>query len=66
MNLMKGLLGAAIGASPGLILLLLAFFVIKGEWALTIAALGLFVTAVGAIAGFTVGWSRSARRSAVG
>ncbi len=59
MKFIKGMLGAAIGAAPGLILVLLAFFVIKGEWQLTIAAMGLMTLGVGSIAGFAVGWSRS-------
>jgi hypothetical protein len=62
MNLIKAILGAAIGATPGVILFLLVEFVIKGEWQLTIAVLGLMVLAMGSIAGFAVGWSRSAKK----
>ena len=62
MNLVNGILGAAIGAAPGVVLVLLAQFVIKGEMQLTIGAPGIVVAAVGSIVGFIVGWGRSARR----
>jgi hypothetical protein len=63
MNLLKGLLGAVIGAMPGIILVLLAQFVIEGEMQLTVGAPGFVIAALGAVAGFIVGWILSARKA---
>jgi hypothetical protein len=61
MKLVRGVLGAVIGAVPGVILVLLAQFVIEGEMQLTVGAPGILLAAVGGIAGFAVGWRRTAR-----
>jgi hypothetical protein len=58
MRFVNGLLGMVIGAVPGVILVLIAQFVIKGEWQLTIGAPGLVLAGVGAIVGFILGASR--------
>lgn len=58
----RGLLGAVIGAAPGLILVLLAQFVIDGEMQLTVGAPGILLAAGGAIAGFVVGAIRGTAR----
>ena len=61
MKPLRAIAGAAIGAAPGVILVLLAQFVIKGELQLTIGAPGILLTVIGAIAGFLVGWQTSPR-----
>ena len=51
-----------IGAVPGLILVLLAQFVIKGEMQLTVGAPGILLAIAGAIVGLIVGLARKSRR----
>lgn len=51
-----------IGAVPGLILVLLAQFVIKGEMQLTVGAPGILLAIAGAIIGFVIGLTRSSRK----
>jgi hypothetical protein len=47
-----------IGALPGVVLVLLAQYVIKGEMQLTIGAPGILLAVVGCVVGFLVGRSR--------
>ena len=58
MRLCRGVLGALLGVVPGVVLLLLATFVIEGEVQLTVGAAGVALAFGGAIAGFVVGLSR--------
>jgi len=55
----RGLLGAVIGAAPGAVVVLLAEFVIKGEWQLTIGAPGMMLAVIGAIVGAVVMLNKS-------
>ena len=55
MKPLRAIAGAAIGAMPGVILVLLAQFVIKGEMQLTVGAPGILLAVAGAVAGFAVG-----------
>ena len=61
MKPLRAIAGAAIGALPGVILVLLAQFVIKGEMQLTVGAPGIMLAVVGAVAGFAVGLRTSPR-----
>ncbi|HEX2259617.1 MAG TPA: hypothetical protein VHJ40_07725 [Actinomycetota bacterium] len=61
-RLMEGLRWGIVGAIPGLILVLLAQFVIEGEMQLTVGAPGTLLAIAGALVGFTVGLRRAARR----
>lgn len=61
MKVLGGIRGAAVGALPGIILVLLAQFVIKGEMQLTVGAPGIIIGVLGAIIGFVVGWGRVRR-----
>jgi hypothetical protein len=61
-NLGRGLLGAVIGAAPGAAVVLVAQFVIKGEWQLTIGAPGMMLAVFGAIVGAVVMLNKSAER----
>jgi len=61
MKFLAGLRGAAVGAVPGLVLVLLAQFVIKGEMQLTVGAPGIVLAVVGVVVGFAIGWSRATR-----
>lgn len=56
MRLERGLVGALIGVLPGLIMYLIAEFLIKGEWQLTIGAPGILIGICGAILGFALGF----------
>ncbi|RSM86857.1 hypothetical protein DMH04_11385 [Kibdelosporangium aridum] len=49
--------GAIYGVLPGVILVLLAHFVIIGEWQLTIGANGLAQAFIGLVAGAVVGYN---------
>lgn len=49
---------AVIGAVPGLVLVLLAQFVIKGEMQLTVGAPGLLLLPLGFVGGLLYGWFR--------
>jgi hypothetical protein len=60
-SLGRGVAGAVVGAVPGLILFLVAEFVIEGELQLTVGAPGIMLAVAGAVVGFVVGW-RSRRR----
>jgi hypothetical protein len=62
MKLGRALLGMVIGAVPGLILVLLAQFVIKGEMQLTVGAPGILLAIAGAVIGFVVGLMWRSRR----
>jgi hypothetical protein len=62
MRIWRGVLGAVIGAVPGLILVLLAEYVIEGEMQLTIGAPGFALAIGGALAGLVVGLSRRGRK----
>lgn len=62
MRIWRGLLWAVIGAIPGLILVLLAQFVIEGEMQLTVGAPGIMLAIVGALAGLILGLTRGARK----
>jgi hypothetical protein len=61
MKPLRAIAGAVIGATPGVILVLLAQFVIKGELQLTVGAPGILLAVAGAIAGFAVGLRTSPR-----
>ena len=61
MKPLRAIAGAAIGAMPGVVLVLLAQFVIKGEMQLTVGAPGIVLAVVGAVAGFVVGLRISPR-----
>jgi hypothetical protein len=54
----RAVAGAVVGALPGVILVLLAQFVINGEWQLTIGAPGILIAVFGAILGAFVGSRR--------
>jgi hypothetical protein len=58
MRIWRGFLGAVIGAVPGLILVLLAEYVIEGEMQLTVGAPGFLLAIAGAVAGLVVGLRR--------
>jgi hypothetical protein len=58
MRIWRGVLGAVIGAVPGLILVLLAEYVIEGEMQLTVGAPGFLLAIAGAVAGLVVGLRR--------
>jgi hypothetical protein len=58
MRFWRGVIGAIIGVTPGLILVLLAQFVIEGEWQLTVGAAGVLLGGGGAVVGFVLGLSR--------
>lgn len=58
MRFKRGLVGALIGVAPGLIMYLIAEFLIKGEWQLTIGAPGIVIGVAGAILGFALGVAR--------
>ena len=60
-HLTRALTFAAIGAAPGLVLVLLATFVIQGEMELTVGAPGILIALTGAGAGFVYGIRRPAR-----
>ena len=53
------LAGLVIGAAPGLILVLLAEFVIDGEMQLTVGAPGIILAVVGAVVGAVVAGLRA-------
>ncbi len=55
--------GMLIGATPGVLLVLLAEFVIDGEMQLTVGAPGLILAVVGAVAGLVVGSLRARPRN---
>jgi hypothetical protein len=57
-RLSTALVYAAIGAAPGIVLVLVAQFVIDGEMELTVGAPGFLLAAAGAIAGLIFGGSR--------
>lgn len=59
------LAGMLIGAAPGVLLVLLAEFVVDGEMQLTVGAPGLLLTAIGAVVGLIVG-SQRARGDRIG
>lgn len=58
----SALAGLLIGATPGVLLMLLAEFVIEGEMQLTVGAPGLILAVVGAVAGLLVGSLRARAR----
>jgi hypothetical protein len=60
----RGVIGAVIGAAPGLILVFLAEFVIEGEMQLTLGAPGILLAVAGAVIGFVLGLKRSAGKPA--
>ena len=62
----RGVVGAIIGVTPGLILVLLAQFVIEGEWQLTVGASGVLLGGAGALAGFVLGLSRRSTARPIG
>lgn len=47
-----------VGALPGLLLLFLAYFVIEGEWQLTVGAPGFILAPLGFLGGAVYGWMR--------
>lgn len=49
---------AVIGATPGVVLVLLAQFVVTGEMQLTVGAPGLLLAVVGGVTGLVVGFVR--------
>jgi hypothetical protein len=53
---------AALGAAPGLVLVLLAQFVIDGEMQLTVGAPGILLAVAGALVGLVYGSRRRADR----
>jgi hypothetical protein len=55
-KLSRALKFAVLGALPGGVMLLLAFFVIKGEWQLTVGAPGFILLPAGFVLGFLFGW----------
>lgn len=59
----RGIAGAVIGAIPGVILILLAEFVIEGEAQLSVGAPGIMLAAAGAVAGFVIGLRSGRRRT---
>jgi hypothetical protein len=56
----RGVVGALVGATPGILLVLLAQFVISGELQLTVGAPGIMIAVLGLVVGFGVGF-RSGR-----
>lgn len=58
MKLRRALAGAALGAAPGIVMVLLAQFVIKGEMQLSIGAPGIVIAVLGLLLGFLFGWNR--------
>ena len=60
-RLMEGLRWGIVGAIPGLILILLAQFVIEGEMQLTVGAPGILLAIAGALVGFVLGLRKAAR-----
>jgi hypothetical protein len=62
MRVRQGVVGAVTGMAPGLILVLLALFVIKGEWQLTVGAQGIVLAVAGVVVGCVVGVVRSPRK----
>jgi hypothetical protein len=59
----KGAIGAVVGMLPGVILILLAQFVITGELQLTVGAPGIVIAAVGLVVGFALGYQGGRPRS---
>lgn len=57
----SALAGMLIGATPGVLLVLLAQFVIEGEMQLTVGAPGIILAPVGAVVGLIVGIVRARR-----
>lgn len=57
------LAGMLIGATPGVLLVLLAEYVIDGEMQLTVGAPGIILAVIGAVAGLVVGGLRARRRN---
>lgn len=55
----RGVVGAFIGAIPGVLLVLLAQFVISGELQLTVGAPGIMIAALGLVVGFGMGFRSS-------
>ena len=60
-HLARGLTFAAIAAAPGLMLVLLATFVIQGEMELTVGAPGILIALAGAVTGVVYGLQRPRR-----
>ena len=58
----NGLLGAVVGALPGIIIVLIAQFVIVGEMQLSIGAPGILIAIAGAVAGAVFGFMRPPRQ----
>lgn len=54
----NGLVGAVVGALPGIIIVLVATFVIEGEMQLSIGAPGIILAIAGAVAGAVFGLMR--------
>lgn len=60
----QALTGMTIGAMPGVILVLLAQFVIEGEMQLTVGAPGILLAIAGGLAGLIIATVRAIRRTA--
>jgi len=60
-HLTRALIFAAVGAAPGLVLVLLATFVIQGEMELTVGAPGILIALAGAVTGAVYGLRRPRR-----
>lgn len=58
----RALVGMLLGAGPGLLLVLLAEYVVAGEMQLTVGAPGLLLAVVGAVAGLVSGALTATRR----
>lgn len=52
----RGIVGALVGATPGILLVLLAQFVVSGEPQLTIGAPGIVIAGLGLVVGFGTGF----------
>lgn len=55
MRLVRGLVWGIVGGLPGLIIYLIAEFLVRGEWQLTIGAPGILIGICGLILGFALG-----------
>lgn len=58
--------GAILGAVPGLILVLIAQFVVRGEPQLTVGVAGIWLAIVGAVVGLSVALVRTRGRRPAG
>jgi hypothetical protein len=60
--LVRALVGAVLGALPGLLLVLVAQFGIEGEMQLTIGVWGIWLAVAGALIGLVIGLRRQGGR----